>query len=392
MTNTIRVSCPKCDLVMLVPEAHAGKKVRCKRCKTVVPVESSSEEDETSEDELGAFDSDVWGQSPTSSLRSDPIVAPQLPPKSSEASRGGKATAEISVETCPFPGAILSHFLISNSQHGFVRSPNGLSQAVGFGYAGMFLLIGIALIVTSLRNKTDTAFILMSVLMMLLAGLFLTVLHFANHVCEQLADSLLQVPKFYVSSMGHLQLAALPFVLLAISMMIVTLPGAVADVVDMFSGLAGITLFGLLYGLFTPLLIILFGVSSVRLFLGVLLNPGKVGILVRADTSPAETTLAIAAAAARAPLTIVGPVHLSGVAAGFVAATATLAMAFGLQHISILVAFTFCSTWSFGALLWPIVSYVAYLLSMFGIELLQSFFTLTRNVAAIARQRREDDQ
>ena len=135
---------------------------------------------------------------------------------------------------------------------------------------------------------------------------------------------------------------------------------------------------------------ILLGVSSCRLFLGVLLNPGRVGIVVNSETSSAETTLAISAAVARAPLSIVRPMHQSGVVAGCLGAIANVAVVSGVTNDLLFVATTVCWLWCFGALLWPIFSYIVYLISMFGIEILQSFFTLVRHVSAIAEHNRKD--
>ena len=383
MTDKIRLTCPVCGLTMLVPLTYAGKKVRCKRCQKVIPIELPIEEEADSEEDAEASETDLWGNDAVSSYGPESSLPPRLVPKLPRVSGDAPTLPATSTETCPFPGAILSHFLISDLKQGFLRSPSGFSQIVGFGYAGMSLLLAISTVIMMVKIGGSATSILITVLTMLMAGVFVIVLHYANHTCEQLVDSLLQIPKFYVSSMGHLQLAAIPFILLAIAVVISALPIAVSSIVLAFSGFGESTLGGRLSGLLMPLLMILLGISSCRLFLGVLLNPAKVGIEVKSDTSSAETTLAISAAVARAPLSIVRPVHQSGVVAGCLGAIANFALAIGLTHELVFVATVVCMLWCFGALLWPILSYIVYLISMFGIEILQSFFKLVRHVSAI---------
>ena len=394
MTNKIRLTCAGCGLDMLVPTVYVGKRVRCKRCNAPVLVEQSMEGTPVLEERSEDWpDRELEPSVPVTatSHSEEPCDPPPLVWETSQTPTAAEAANENSIEVCPLPGLLLGQFLGTSPKEGFLRPTSSLSRIVGYGY---LLIAGATffwLVLGMVRNGVNAATTLLIVWNTPLSGLFLIVLHYANHTCEQLSGSMLRSPTFFVASMRHLQLAAVPFMLLGIAATTVALPITIVTLLQPLGGGGSFGVVTEVSRLYTPLLMIFLGLSVCCLLVRVLLNPAKVGIEVNPDASAAETMLAIIAAIARAPLLIVAVVHRSGVVAGCCATCAQLVIASWVSNDLIDVVIVICWLWCIAALLWPIVAYGGYFVSMFGVDILQSFFQLARNVSIIAKQNQRED-
>lgn len=391
--SSIPISCAACGNQMSVPETYTGMRIRCKKCREAMLVPSSGSEWDSQIDDATALDdqaTDDWARRET--LFSPMTNASSRPPKLSPVRQ--KASAQkrnrTRQERCPFPGSIIERLLGRESQN---AEPESVSVAIGWAYAITNILVIVSVFVIMIKTGPTLVSVLGVVSGGFLLSLFWTLLHFANHKCIQTFDTLLRKPSYSVQSINHLQLVAIPFLLLGILLLLMALPMLVSTLYGLMSVLADTQfdpmLMSRIMDLAWPTLILIAGLTTCRLFWAVLANPDRVGVYVDDDATSAETFLGILAALFRAPLITSKIAHISAVVSAVLFSLTMLCGSFGLVNtlVSVIGGTAFC--WTLVAIQLPLVAYIAYIayiVGMFGVELLNAILDIRRQVVSIAKR------
>ncbi len=393
----INITC-QCGKRYKVADSLAGKKIRCRTCRTVVPVPSLPMELENAESLFGDWSSDSFeAQQATSgdshgSNVADPSESSDLFGVGSETVGFSEVSREPEVASdhfpssprntaappmepggCDFPGRAfqmaMEVFRDDSDPNAPMFSKAALSS-FGLAYGILFVLATLQVVVAltrsfSLDNLGPLIFGLVNL------GVILSFAHFSSHYAFASSRLILQQPRYRIASEQQLQLLVAPFLLVGFAVLTIGVWALATDwnieIDDLVRNIA----------------LIAISIPSVAALLRAVLNPAHVGVDVDEGATPAEALCGLAAVIIRAPFYVQRfyfPFSLVICLIGslLVLLDNVLTLNPMLRGIAMLAV----GVGLFG-IIFPLVGYFLTFLALASIELTQSILEIRKNTARL---------